>query len=199
MSTCNISAYHYWLSLPYGRAPLAGVSTFWMYQTQTQITLTKQLAIEKAVADCKDNLDILYTFRAGRNGPIDIQRSYKAMCKAVCIESDRLHVEAISYTGCSCLELSTQETDSSFIITGDFCRENSARLLCDKIGYCGIWDCRLDDFMCPRYEWNKKHIPLKKLGSCINASGRSTSFAPILYAGIAVVLSIVLALGNTLL
>jgi len=29
-----------------------------------------------------------------------------------------------------------------------------------------IWDCRIDDFMCPRYEWDKKHIPLKGIGSC---------------------------------
>merc|ERR1712146_40564 len=68
--------------------------------------------------------------------------------------------------GCTCLELSTNKTDASFRVEGDWCLHNSARLLCDLLGFCGIWGCRIDDFMCPRYEWNKKLIPLKGLGSC---------------------------------
>jgi hypothetical protein len=35
------------------------------------------------------------------------------------------------------------------------CKSNG--LVCDKLEFCGIWGCRLDDFMCPRYEWNKKY------------------------------------------
>lgn len=115
---------------------------------------------------CVNDFDMLYYYLAGRIGPIDIQHSYKIMCREVCLASDELHQDAMAYSGCSCLELSTQESDQSWHIEGDFCLENTARLLCDRVGYCGIWDCRIDDFMCPRYEWNKKHIPLKGIGSC---------------------------------
>jgi len=35
--------------------------------------------------------------------------------------------------------------------------------------------------MCPRYEWNKKHIPLKGIGSCERgAASRSIASATIL-------------------
>ncbi|EQC34008.1 hypothetical protein SDRG_08225 [Saprolegnia diclina VS20] len=54
---------------------------------------------------------------------------------------------------CSCTELS-----SSSYITQDFCRENSARMLCSILGVCGTWGCGLHDFMCPRYEWDR-HYP----------------------------------------
>jgi hypothetical protein len=29
---------------------------------------------------------------------------------------------------------------------------NTAKLLCAKIGFCGVWTCSEDDFMCARYE-----------------------------------------------
>ena len=139
---------------------------FWRYKTQLQFQLSNGLALDLAVAKCKERLTLLSQFRAGKSGPVDIQNIYKAMCKDECLQSDIMHQDAMTYTGCTCLELSTNKTDPSFRVEGDWCMHNSARLLCDLLGFCGIWGCRIDDFMCPRYEWNKKLIPLKGLGNC---------------------------------
>jgi hypothetical protein len=165
-STCDLAKYNEWKNQLY-TGPLASDSTFWIYQTQKkEIFLTNYLALELAVTSCTRKFDQLYYYLAGKMGPIDIQHSYKTMCRDVCMESDAIHESAMAYSHCSCLELSTQPNDPSFHIEGDFCRHNSARLLCDKVGYCGVWNCRIDDFMCPRYEWNKKIIPFKGIGSC---------------------------------
>jgi hypothetical protein len=166
---CNLAKYQQWKSQLY-TGPLVADSEFWRYQTQPDFLLTNFLATQLAVESCVRYFDLMYYYLAGRNGPVDIQTSYKTMCKSTCVESDALHQSAMEFSGCSCLELSTQESDSSYHLEGDFCRENSARLLCDKIGYCGVWDCRIDDFMCPRYEWNKKLIQFKGLGTCDRGS-----------------------------
>lgn len=172
---CNLALYEAWKKETY-TDPLSTQSSFWRYQTQTEFVLTKDLARQLAVSSCVNNFDLLYYYLAGRVGPIDIQHSYKIMCRQVCLASDELHEEAMAVSGCSCLELSTQPTDSSYHIEGDFCLENTARMLCDRVGYCGIWDCRIDDFMCPRYEWNKKYIPFKGEGHCIRgAASRAVS------------------------
>jgi hypothetical protein len=117
--------------------------------------LKNELATQLVVAACKDNFQLLYQFKAGRMGPINIQ-SYKQMCSNVCLQNDVIHQEVIEYTECSCLELSTKADADSLNVEENFCRENSARLLCEAVGYCGVWGCRIDDFMCPRYEFNKK-------------------------------------------
>ena len=96
----------------------------------------------------------------------------RAMCTDICQESDIIHNEALSYSACTCLQLSTPESADSFTILGDWCRGNSARLLCDILGQCGIWECELEDFMCPRREYNTKIIPYKGYGDCISASTR---------------------------
>lgn len=148
--------------------PLAHVSTFWMYQTQPQIVLTQRLAMQKAFEYCKESFQSLYNYRAGHTGPIDIQHAFKVMCTPSCLESDSLHQSAMKWTGCSCLDLSIQPGQALYKQPGDFCSKNTARLLCDMIGYCGIWNCRISDFMCPRYEFNKKIIPLKaRMGNCL--------------------------------
>ena len=96
----------------------------------------------------------------------------RAMCTDVCQESDILHNQAIEYSGCTCLQLSTPESADSFTVLGDWCKRNSARLLCDILGQCGMWECTLEDFMCPRLEYNRKNIPYKGYGDCISASAR---------------------------
>ena len=164
--TCNLSRIDAWTTITY-TGPLAKIPTFWIYQTQPQIVLTQQLAIALTLGNCKKYMQNLYNFRAGRPGPIDIQHAFKSMCTPDCLESDSLHQSLMRYTGCSCLELSTQPNQAVYTSDGDYCRENTGRLLCEMIGFCGIWECRLSDFMCPRYEFNKKIIPLKgKYGSC---------------------------------
>jgi hypothetical protein len=178
-STCDLSAYQQWKNQEY-IGPLASDASFWRYQTQRdEIKLTNFLAMELAVAACTKRFDLLYYYLAGKMGPIDIQHSYKTMCRDVCLESDAIHEAAMAASGCSCLELSTQETDPSYHIQGDFCRANTARLLCDRVGYCGVWDCRIDDFMCPRYEWNKKLIPFKGMGTCVRGAATRTNRASV--------------------
>ena len=165
-TVCNVTRYGDWKRALYG-GPLLHVPTFWIYQSQPQIQLTQELAFDLALGSCKTSFQNLYNFKAGRNGPIDIQHSFKTMCTLPCLESDLMIQSIMTYTACSCLELSTQPNDPLYTSEGDLCQQNTARLLCDLVGYCGIWDCRIGDFMCPRYEFNKKEIPYKgKYGNC---------------------------------
>jgi|Transcript_16594 hypothetical protein len=169
-TVCNVTRLAAWKTTTY-QGPLARVSTFWIYQTQPQIRLTQELATALALGDCNKKFSNLYAFKAGRNGPVDIQNSFKVMCSETCLESDSLHQAMMEYTGCGCLELSTQIGHPLYKAPGDFCDQNTGRLLCSLIGYCGIWDCRIGDFMCPRYEFDKKIIPLKnKFGNCEKVS-----------------------------
>ena len=39
-----------------------------------------------------------------------------------------------------------------------WCQRNSARMLCAIHGLCGVWDCPIEDFMCPRYEYNREFV-----------------------------------------
>jgi len=179
---CDPTKYIKWKTLKYTGA-LANNPKFWRYQTQVTFVLTKGLALDLAVEACKNRLDLLSEFRSGRSGPVDVQHVYKAMCTAECLQNDAMHEDALTYTGCACTDLSTKMPDpkrdgesimefqkrtrnSSYHIPNDWCAENSARLLCDRLGFCGVWNCKVSDFMCPRYEWNKKNIPLKGKGSC---------------------------------
>jgi hypothetical protein len=169
---CNVTKYKEWAKLKYV-GYLASDPTFWMYQAATFFVLTNGMALEMASAKCKNRFKILYTFKAGKTGPIDLQTCYKAMCTDVCMQNDIMHQEAMAYTGCNCFELSTPPESPTYSERGDFCMHNSARMLCDVVGFCGIWGCRIDDFMCPRYEWNKKIIPVKGPGNCLRNSASS--------------------------
>ena len=162
---CDLQAFDTWKNEAYVGILLTDPS-FWRYQTQLQFQLSNGLALDLAVAKCKERLLLLSEFKAGRTGPVDVQNIWKAMCKDECMQSDVMHEMAMDASGCNCLELSTSQNDTSYRVEGDWCLHNSARLLCDLLGFCGRWGCRIDDFMCPRYEWNKKLIPLKGLGSC---------------------------------
>lgn len=164
-TTCNLTLYEQWNSQTYSGV-LSTDTKFWIYQTQPQIVLTNQLTIELSVIFCKREFELINRFKAGRSGPITIQDAYIPMCSEYCLQSDTLHEEVMSFSGCSCLELSTQPTAVAYTAPGDFCNENSARLLCNLEGYCGLWGCDLGDFMCPRYEWNKMVIPVVGPGSC---------------------------------
>ena len=178
MTTCNMTQYQLWKNQEY-TGLLATDPTFWIYQTQRQFVLTNELALNLAVEACREKFDDLDLFLAGRSGPITIQKGYTVMCSNECLQSDSIHQDAMSFSGCSCLELSTQPQDLAYNMEGDWCRHNSALILCDKLEFCGIWGCRLDDFMCPRYEWNKKYIELKGIGTC--AIGEASKLTNISY------------------
>ena len=183
---CNYTAYQSWQLQRY-LGILSKDPNFWRYQTQTQFVLTKGLALELVVAKCQNEFTVLQTYKAGRSGPVTVQYAFKAMCSSYCMEADELSNQALDVTGCSCLELSTQKSSPFYQYEGDWCRHNTARLLCDILGYCGVWNCRIDDFMCPRYEWNKKFIPLKTWGSCIRGSASTKySFNMLMYSALSV-------------
>lgn len=164
-ASCDLQLYDDWKTSAYSGILLTDAS-FWRYQTQLQFVLSNGLALELAVAKCLNRFKLLTEFKAGKAGPVPIQYVWKAMCTDECMQSDVMHQDAMTYSGCSCLELSTNSTDTSYVVEGDWCLHNSAKMLCDTLGFCGIWGCRIDDFMCPRYEWNKKIIPLKGPGHC---------------------------------
>ena len=66
---------------------------------------------------------------AGRHGPVTSLAMYDVMCSYECLESDKLHEEAMRISDCNCEEVSTQPSSNYFKIRGDFCRENSGRQL----------------------------------------------------------------------
>lgn len=102
--------------------------------------------------DCWQSLVDLKVNKAGGFGPIDEKAIHDRMCKW-CLDADILRMEAMEFSACDCAELSTPQP---YHIKWDFCQFNSARMLCKLHERCGKWECRLDDFMCPRYEWNRE-------------------------------------------
>lgn len=182
-TACNRSLYQEWADIIYDGF-LASDSSFWRYQNTDNFRLTNGLALELAAKKCKDKFEVLYQFKAGRSGPIDVQNCYKAMCKNECTESDKIHMSVMQYTGCKCMDLSTKPEEMSYHISGDWCRHNSARMLCDIVGYCGIWECELNDFMCPRLEWNKKWIDYKGYGHCDRSAASSSYQSSLVLSGI---------------
>lgn len=159
---CNQTLYTQWAGQRY-TGQLAADPTFWRYQRNDYFVLTQGLATDISVTKCSLGFSNLFTFAAGRSGPVTIQNAYRVMCSIPCLESDALHESAMEASGCSCRELSLEDDN--------YCKQNSARLLCDMLGFCGIWECRVDDFMCPRYEFNKKQIFMKGFGHCIRRKG----------------------------
>lgn len=163
---CNISKYKGdWSEIDY-EGNLRFDPDFWRYQTQQQFLLSNELALQLSYGLCKASMESLIIWKAGRHGPVDDITTYDVMCSKFCLENDILHQNAMEYTGCSCLELSSQPGDSSYIVEGDWCTHNTARMQCDILGFCGFWECRIDDFMCPRYEYNKRFITYAGPGHC---------------------------------
>lgn len=111
--------------------------------------------------------------------------------ESVCIESDRLAKEAMDYSKCSCLQLSTQPDSIHFHMEGDFCHRNSARIMCQHLERCGRWNCRIGDFMCPRHEYEKKSLKYAGRG-CISPAGKRASITMSLLIGALVGLVVLL-------
>jgi hypothetical protein len=186
-ATCNKTLYSIWLNQRY-TGKLQGDPTFWRYQTQQQFQLKNGLALQIAFGLCKQYMKSLIVFKAGLLGPIDDGTTHDIMCHKFCMENDNIHLAAMGASGCSCLELSTQTNEVSFRTPGDWCKHNTGRLQCSILGFCGFWECRIDDFMCPRYEYNKRFIEFKGLGSCKGAATRDVSiFVTVIAVALAVV------------
>lgn len=186
-SSCNMTRYDEWLALRYSGA-LQNDPVFWRYQTQLQFRLYNQLALQIAYSLCRQRMKTLISFKAGRIGPIDDQTTYDIMCSPYCMENDAIHQSAMAYSGCTCLELSTQPSESAYFTAGDWCKHNTGRMQCDILGFCGIWNCKLDDYMCPRYEYNKREIEFRGPGSCVGSapsSWRGASAVSLLATGAA--------------
>jgi len=162
---CDTRCYDMWKAETY-TGKLAIRPSFWRYPSNTAdfFPLVKGLALELATSKCERQFDNLRVFTAGRMGPVDQQMAFKVMVSDLCCESDVLHNEAIQYTGCNCMDIDTRSDE------GGWCRHNSARLQCSILGYCPTWECTIEDFMCPRYEYNRMNIPFKGRGSCIDAA-----------------------------
>lgn len=171
-SACNITKYRVdWSDTDYDGS-LRYDPEFWRYQTQHQFKLSNGLALQLAYGLCKAHMDSLIEWKAGRHGPVDDITTHDVMCSKFCLENDIIHQNAMDYSDCSCLELSSQPSDSAYVIAGDWCYHNSGRMQCEILGFCGFWECRIDDFMCPRYEYNKRTIPYAGQGNCKNPASR---------------------------
>ncbi|CAM9178459.1 unnamed protein product [Hapterophycus canaliculatus] len=191
-SACNTTLYMKWYESPYSGALLVDLVDFWIF---SDAELTNGQALETVSSLCGVMMETLRLDRAGRNGPVQDKYIYDIMCANECTLSDAIREDAMESSSCTCLELSTQPTDPTYHTEGDWCVANSgSRILCETFGQCGKWDCRISDFMCPRYEYDKQVVPHRGKGDCSGARGRggrgprdqhATTAIPVLLACVA--------------
>eukprot|EP00622_Pseudochattonella_farcimen_P006094 FR741848.1.p1 GENE.FR741848.1~~FR741848.1.p1 ORF type:complete len:177 (+),score=10.66 FR741848.1:59-532(+) len=137
---------------------------------------------------CKQAIHALRKDTAGRQGPIRQEYYYQAMCTSYCRDSDTFHQAALFESGCTCQEISVTDDDTADDdkVNDLFCNRNSARMLCDVHGLCGVWDCPTSDFMCPRYEYNRVFVDSGVLGGGLfgdcSTNGARSQRAPALWA-----------------
>jgi len=174
---CNITYYKNWLQRPLTDfdVPLAsdpGFFSITKYDLSAEgggdggFDLRMGEAISILSIKCLESMRQLELDLAGKHGPVSTYDIYGVMCSDYCLKNDQLRNDFLVDSGCSCLELSTQVEDVSYSIEGDWCRKNSGRIMCDVLDRCGVWECDINDFMCPRYEYNKMDTPLRGLGDC---------------------------------
>jgi hypothetical protein len=105
---------------------------------------------------------------------ISISMAHGLSCTFLCVFTNtplRATLAVPCLAGCDCLQLSTPADSIYYHIEGDFCHGNSGRILCRVLERCGIWNCRIGDFNCPRHEYNKLVIPYGGTGDCQSAGG----------------------------
>lgn len=119
---------------------------------QGRLILTNAMVMESSYHLCADLLEGPHN--VGDHGPLSIQDRHDLMCSPLCLIHDELRIQALAYSGCNCLDLSTQKDDPMYKQEGDWCEKNSGFLLCDKLNACGEWDCKLHDFQCSRIEYD---------------------------------------------
>jgi len=153
---CNATLIKDWYSSNY-EGIMNTRSLYWEY---LGVPMDKQQALILSRKWCNKKLQMLIEDNRGKYGPVTDIEIHRIMCDEACMEVDILSVEAMEATGCDdCTKLSTPPSDPNFRIEGDFCYGNSARILCHHLERCGVWNCRVGDFMCPRHEYNKLYIP----------------------------------------
>lgn len=123
-TTCNATLYDGWYDSSYSGALVDDLADFWLF---SDAELTNGQALEVVSSTCLVMMNTLRLDRAGRNGPAPDKYIYDVMCADECILSDAIREQAMSLSGCTCLELSTQPTDPIYHAPGDWCAANSGR------------------------------------------------------------------------
>jgi len=164
------------------------------YTQDSFFTLTNGHAMEVLGTKCRQYIKAINVGLAGKHGPVSEQAIYDVMCTEYCNFSDLLRVEALETSGCTCMDLSTTSDQIGYSRQGDWCRENSGKILCEELDRCGVWNCQLVDFECPRQEYNTINVELRgyaqtdKLGTnrgfCSGVSGIFGSNVRVLSLGL---------------
>lgn len=139
--------------------------------------------MKEAEDECRVSLNKLRLDISGKHGPVTEESIWEVMCSPACTQNDFYHQQAMKESGCNCEQLSATYSN----LEADFCSANSARMLCKQykplfavgstrpktklwagrlngrsskgaLERCGTWNCRLGDYMCPRYEWDRMWI-----------------------------------------
>ena len=196
-TTCHTSKYNEWISSPMGdKGIIKRIENILYYTKRSDLDVWEimkfddrreeflagnlkitngEIMVISGIA-CQKSLRQLKLDLAGKHGPVSSQEIHDVMCNQYCNISDFLREIVMKRSSCSCLELSTQPDDIAFIRKGDWCQRNTAVLLCNELEYCGTGGtCQIEDFHCPRREYNLVNVPLKGFGSQCNA-GFGNSF-----------------------
>ena len=166
-------------------------SVFWLDEA---VPLKRGVAMMKGARYCRLAMTQLKYDMAGSHGMIKTEFVRDVMCNPMCTESDILHEFALEVSGCTCDELSTPEESWAWHEEMDFCQRNSARMMCkvrmnklrkkevkimpsliwlsflrlpyflQEFDFCGTWECPMEDFMCPRYEFEGQKSRLRSMG-----------------------------------
>lgn len=123
-TACNVTLYNGWYQYPYFGTITFDLTDFWLF---SDAELTNGEALEVVSSTCLVMMTTLRLDRAGRNGPVADKNIYDVMCADECVLSDYLREEAMAFTGCTCLQLSTQTGDPTYHTAGDWCTANSGR------------------------------------------------------------------------
>ena len=147
---------------------------------EVQITNGQMMDISSVL--CRESLTALKLELAGSHGPVSDQHVHVEMCNEHCLLTDSLRQIAMSYSGCNCVQLPSSSSEGYYLpLNKDWCEQNSARILCDELEICGQWICAMNDFHCPRRDYNAKEIPIKGRGDqCNNAIVIATNITPLL-------------------
>ena len=171
---CNITKYYEWFEEPFTELDqtyvVPATNLRWWDITNYnqyggQFVLKNGNAMEVLGTKCREYLKAINIGLAGQHGPVSEQAIYDVMCTEYCNYNDLLRVAALQYSGCSCMELSTKSHEIGYSRPGDWCRENSGKILCEELDRCGVWECQLEDFSCPRQEYNTINVELRGFAS----------------------------------
>jgi hypothetical protein len=197
---CNITAYYEWGAMLFGDETLASVPEPGQRIPETQVqwwdidkfdnvetggySLTNEHGMEVMATKCRQYMQAIQLGLSGRHGPVSEQAVYEVMCMSFCTVNDQMRKDAMEYSCCSCMELSTQPDEVGFSRPGDWCREESGRMMCEELERCGTWECELDDYSCPRMEYNTLTIDLKGKADIFGCAGVGGMFVALRQLGV---------------